>query len=78
MNWTATTTGVVTRIPDTEPLTAHDRCDRCGAQAYVSVLLHGTDTWLLFCGHHYAANADALHRVALVIRDERARLRTDL
>lgn len=39
MNWTATTTGVVTKVPDTEPLTGHDRCDRCGAQAYVSVHL---------------------------------------
>lgn len=34
-----------------EPLTAFDRCDRCGAQALVRVLLiSGGD--LVFCGHH--------------------------
>ena len=62
--------------PMTSRLTAHDRCDRCNAQAYVSVLLHGTDTWLLFCGHHFTVHEGALHRVALTIRDERARLHT--
>jgi hypothetical protein len=32
-------------------LNAQDRCDRCGAQAYVWVNgIHGD---LLFCGHHY-------------------------
>jgi len=35
----------------TEALTAEDRCDRCGAQAYLRVTLAaGGD--LLFCGHH--------------------------
>jgi hypothetical protein len=30
-----------------------DRCDRCGAQAFVQVVFpNGHD--LLFCGHHYA------------------------
>ncbi|MBA2555023.1 MAG: hypothetical protein H0V10_15300 [Geodermatophilaceae bacterium] len=34
-----------------EPLTAYDRCDRCGAQGRVRVLLlSGSD--LVFCGHH--------------------------
>jgi hypothetical protein len=34
-----------------EPLTAYDRCDRCGAQGRVRVRLHsGSD--LVFCGHH--------------------------
>jgi hypothetical protein len=32
-------------------LTAEDRCDRCGAQAYVSVT--GVNGELMFCGHHY-------------------------
>lgn len=76
MTYAGTTTGVVTKVPDTEPLTALDRCDRCGAQAYVSVLLPDADTSLLFCGHHFHANERALHRVALVVRDERARLHT--
>lgn len=34
-----------------EPLTAYDRCDRCGAQGRVRVLLlSGSD--LVFCRHH--------------------------
>lgn len=32
-------------------LTALDRCDACGAQAYVQVIGIAGD--LLFCGHHY-------------------------
>ena len=36
-------------------LTSRDRCDVCGAQAYVrAVLPSGHD--LLFCGHHARAN----------------------
>lgn len=31
-------------------LTAQDRCDRCGAQAYVIYLKDGLE--LLFCRHH--------------------------
>jgi hypothetical protein len=33
------------------PLTAADRCDRCGAQAYVRATLT-TGAALLFCAHH--------------------------
>ena len=37
-------------ILETTSLTAVDRCDRCGAQAYVrATLLNGGE--LLFCGH---------------------------
>ena len=32
-------------------LTMEDRCDRCSAQAYVSVT--GVNGELMFCGHHY-------------------------
>lgn len=32
-------------------LNATDRCDKCGAQAYVRV--KGSTGELLFCGHHY-------------------------
>lgn len=32
-------------------LTATDRCDKCSAQAYVSVT--GVNGELMFCGHHY-------------------------
>jgi len=40
-------------------LTAVDRCDRCGAQAYVRVLLPGR-LELLFCAHHNRQYSSAL------------------
>lgn len=60
---------------DTLPeLTLADRCEKCRAQAYVSVLLTAKSPAVLhFCGHHYAANADALAG-ACAIRDERSKL----
>lgn len=36
----------------TDELSALDRCDRCGAQAYLRLELPGTGAELLFCGHH--------------------------
>jgi hypothetical protein len=45
------------------------RCDRCGAQAYVRVLLR-TRQDLLFCAHHYRQHAPALAKVAIAIHDE--------
>lgn len=40
-------------------LTAADRCDRCGAQAYVRVEL-SSGASLQFCGHHWGAHEAAL------------------
>jgi hypothetical protein len=54
-------------------LTAVDRCDRCGAQAYVRVLLAGR-LELLFCGHHNRQHAAALAKIAVEIHDETGRL----
>jgi hypothetical protein len=53
-------------------LTSFDRCDSCGAQAYVSVMIHGTA--LLFCGHHYGQHETKLS-VNPDILDERWALR---
>jgi len=54
-------------------LTALDRCDRCGAQAYVQVeLVAGAE--LLFCGHHARQYEVKLREVAIVIHDETDRL----
>jgi hypothetical protein len=50
-------------------LTATDRCDRCGARAYVRVLLPN-DLELLFCAHHSRQYASALTKIAVEIRDE--------
>ncbi len=54
-------------------LTAGDRCDRCGAQAYVRVLLPGRRE-LLFCAHHNRQHASALAKIAVGIHDETGRL----
>ncbi len=54
-------------------LTAVDRCDRCGAQAYVRVLLPSR-LELLFCAHHNREHARALAEIAVEIRDETRRL----
>lgn len=54
-------------------LTAADRCDRCGAQAYVRVEL-ASGGELLFCAHHGRQHSDRLKQVALNIHDESSRL----
>lgn len=55
------------------PLSAADRCDRCGAQAYVRVVLTNGGE-LLFCAHHGREHADALTAAAASIQDESERL----
>jgi ribosomal protein S14 len=55
------------------PLTAADRCDRCGAQAYVRATMEsGFD--LLLCAHHFRENENRLREVAVSIYDESERL----
>ena len=58
-------------IDDT--LTTADRCDRCGAQAYLRVTLNSGGE-LLFCAHHGRVHSDKLQQVALKIQDESSRL----
>ena len=60
-------------IAPTKPLTALDLCDRCGAQAYVRVMLPNAGE-LLFCAHHGRKHAEALAKVAVDIQDETGRL----
>jgi hypothetical protein len=55
------------------PLTAADRCDRCGAQAYVRVLLSSGGE-LMFCAHHGREHAPALAERSAVVQDETERL----
>ena len=55
------------------PLTAADRCDRCGAQAYIRVVLAAGGE-LLFCGHHGRRYEERLRAVAHTWQDERERL----
>lgn len=60
-------------LAPTKPLTGTDRCDKCGAQAYVRVLLSAGGE-LLFCGHHMRKYGEALRKVAAEIQDETDRL----
>ncbi len=55
--------------PGAAALSAADRCDRCGAQAYLKVeLLSGGE--LHFCAHHAREHGDALRAVAANVVDE--------
>ena len=54
-------------------LTAADRCDRCGARAYVRVLLPNF-LELLFCAHHNRQYASVLTKIAVEIHDETGQL----
>lgn len=57
----------------TSQLTAADRCDRCGAQAYVRATMEsGFD--LMLCAHHFHENESRLRQVAVSILDESERL----
>jgi hypothetical protein len=63
----------VTATAQLTGLSAVDRCDRCGAQAYVRVELAG-GAELLFCAHHARQHEDKLRQVAITIHDETGRL----
>ncbi len=56
-----------------EPLTAIDRCDRCGAQAYLRVTMP-TGSELIFCAHHGREYGPKLRELDAVILDESVRL----
>ena len=49
------------------PLTAGDRCDRCGAQAYFRAMFVSGE--LLFCGHHGRELMDVLLEDAILVED---------
>jgi hypothetical protein len=55
-----------------ESLTALDRCDVCGAQAYIRVELASGD--LIFCSHHGNEKRAQLEPVAVSWHDESAKL----
>jgi len=66
---------VTTAVASRTPLTAADRCDRCGAQAYLRVELRGGGE-LLFCAHHAREHADRLREIAVSVHDETDKLST--
>jgi hypothetical protein len=58
---------------DSSPaLSALDRCDSCGAQAYVRATMSSGE--LLFCAHHGAQFKEKLSATALEWHDESYRL----
>ena len=64
---------VTTAIAPSTPLSALDRCDRCGAQAYLRVELSGGGE-LLFCAHHAREHGDKLREIAVNVHDETEKL----
>ncbi|QIX28655.1 hypothetical protein ncot_07370 [Nocardioides sp. JQ2195] len=59
--------------PSSATLTALDRCDRCGAQAYLRVEL-ASGLELLFCAHHAREHDEKLREVAVTVVDETHKL----
>ena len=62
-----------TAVAPSSPLTAADRCDRCGAQAYLRVELQSGGE-LLFCAHHAREHGDKLKEIAVTLVDETDKL----
>ncbi len=60
---------------DSYQLSALDRCDSCGAQAYVRVTMSTGD--LFFCAHHAAQFKEKLSATALEWHDESDRLNSE-
>ena len=51
-------------------LTLSDRCDSCGAQAFVIAKFANGE--LFFCGHHYRRWQEGIARTATSIQDDTA------
>ncbi len=60
-------------VLDAPAMSTMDRCDRCGAQAFVRAILPGGSE-LLFCGHHGREFTPALQARGATITDESAQL----
>ncbi len=60
---------------DSYQLTALDRCDSCGAQAYIRVMIGESE--LLFCAHHGRRHQEKLSAIATDWHDESSRLHED-
>lgn len=64
-------TGAIDEL-EAPQLTALDRCDACGAQAYIRATLESGE--LLFCAHHGAKVKDKLQPTAIAWLDETSKL----
>lgn len=54
---------------ETRVIKTSDRCDRCGAEAFVWAC--GITGELFFCGHHYSMHEESIKNFAYEIIDER-------
>jgi len=72
MNQELTTELENDEISENTGLTANDRCDICGAQAYIRVELAAGD--LIFCSHHGNEKRAQLEPVSIAWHDETAKL----
>ncbi len=64
---------MTTAVAPSAALSAADRCDRCGAQAYLRVELQSGGE-LLFCAHHAREHGDKLRKIAAHVTDETNKL----
>jgi hypothetical protein len=72
MSQITTPSGTVDEVETTHQLSALDRCDACGAQAYIRVVVSSGE--LLFCAHHGRKHQEKLSQIAHSWHDESSRL----
>ena len=75
MSQIAPETTAMDELETSHELTASDRCDSCGAQAYIRVAIGSSE--LLFCAHHGKKYQEKLAAIASDWHDESARLLKD-
>ena len=75
MSQIAPETTAMDELEASHELTASDRCDSCGAQAYIRVAIGSSE--LLFCAHHGKKYQEKLAAVASDWHDESDRLLKD-
>ena len=63
-----------TTLTQQPSLTVADRCDRCGAQAFIRAVFVAGE--LTFCGHHGRELLVPLQRDALLVQDETEAINT--
>jgi hypothetical protein len=59
-------------------LTAGDRCDQCGAQAWIRAWIDAAKPELLFCGHHWHDHEAKFLAAGGFIFDQRDRINATL
>jgi ribosomal protein S14 len=57
-------------------ITAHDRCDQCGAQAYFLSIFESGE--LYFCRHHFLKNEEMIRELAYHVVDQSGTLIGDM